>query len=626
MQRITACGVLTVGVLLASGLLKGVRVSGQDSAATSKKNGVTCETTMVPMRDGTLLATDVYRPSTPGPHPVLMQRSPFGGRLGHACFEGASNVMAFWAENGFVALLQDVRGTGRSQGTFRPIVQEQADGYDAVEWAATQQWSTGKVGMLGTQYFGVTQWQAALAAPPHLTAISPGQTATDYHDHWTYMNGVFDLWFAQSWILNYLAPDAHQRQLRQKGMPAADARKAGDEYLARGKQSVFATWVHHVPLSSFPEFRTLAPYYYEWLDHPNYDDYWAKVDVEAQWSKIKVPALVHGGWGDLFAVGSIRGYQGMRAHAGSDLARSDTRLVMQSGGHGGLGVLSYANADSVSLRQVQLRFFDRHLKGLDNGLEKDPRVQLFLQIPPDEGTKAGGQWVSGETFPLPGTEHVRFYLSSKGRAHTANGDGVLSTSRPEPGPANTFVYDPAKPAPSHGGGLCCTPLGPYFGSGAQDQSDLERRDDVLVFTSAPLTSDLAVIGQAKVKFWATSSARDTDFTAKLVDVYPSGFAQNVLDRVVRARFRRGSKLAPSLIEPGKPYEYEIDLGYTASVVKAGHRLRLDVSSSNFPHLARNQNTGNHSATDAELRVARQTLLLDRGHEGYVELSVAPARR
>ena len=627
MGRWLACGsvapcVVIAGMVSLAGVAARGPVFAQKTEAPRDTKGVTCRTEFARMRDGTLLATDVYLPATPGPHPVVMQRSPFGGRLGHACFEGSSTVMAFWAENGYVGLTQDTRGTGRSQGTFHPIVQEQADGYDSVEWAAAQPWSNGKVGMLGTQYFGVTQWQAALTAPPHLVAISPGQTATDYHDHWTYVNGVFDLWFAQSWILNYLAPDTHQRQLVAGGMSPADARKSGDEYLARGKQHVFTDWVRQVPLVSFPEFRTLAPYYYEWLEHPNYDDYWKKVDVEVQWDKIKVPALIHGGWGDLFSVGTIRAFEGMRARGGSALAREGTRLIMQPGGHGGTGVLTYANANEVVLRTEQRRFFDRYMKDADNGIDREPRVRLFVQVPADAGTKADGFWTSGESFPLAATQKVKFYLHSGGRANTRSGDGVLAAAPPSGRAEDTFVFDPSKPVPSLGGGLCCTPLGPYFPSGAQDQSNLEARDDVLVYTSEPLKADLPAIGQVKVKFWAKSSARDTDFTAKLVDVYPDGFAQNVLDRIIRARFRAGSKAPPSLLTPGQTYEYEIDLGYTATMLKSGHRLRLDISSSNFPHFARNSNTGDDPARDSALKTATQTILHGPGNAGYVELSVA----
>jgi putative CocE/NonD family hydrolase len=243
--------------------------------------------------------------------------------------------MAFWAENGYVALTQDSRGTFRSGGTFNPIFQEQSDGYDAVEWAAVQPWSNGRVGLTGTSYFGVTQWQAAVTTPPHLFAVAPGQTATDYHDHWTYVNGVFDLWFAQSWILNFFAPDEYRRQLIAKGVQPDDARKASDEYLAEGKRTILTTWAPHIPLASFANFRSLAPYYYEWLEHANYDDYWAKVDVETRWGKVTAPALVNGGWGDLFAIGSIRSFNGMVASGGSATARNGTKLVMIPGGHGG---------------------------------------------------------------------------------------------------------------------------------------------------------------------------------------------------------------------------------------------------------------------------------------------------
>jgi putative CocE/NonD family hydrolase len=295
---------------------------------------------------------------------------------------------------------------------------------------------------------------------------------------------------------------------------------------------------------------------------------------------------------------------------------------MQSGGHGGTGVLTYANAGDVALRTVQLRFFDRHLKDSNNGLDREPRVQLFVQVPPDTGTQASGFWISGDSFPLANTQTRRLYLQSGGRANTRSGDGVLAGSPPTKAGADSFVYDPQKPVPSLGGGLCCTPLGPYFGSGAQDQSSLEARDDVLVYTSEPLTADIALIGQVKLKFWARSTARDTDFSAKLVDVYPSGFAQNVLDRIVRARFRRGSKLAPLLIVPGRAEEYEIDLGYTATMLKAGHRVRLDMSSSNFPHLARNSNTGNDSNSDGQWQVATQTVLHSREQPAFVELAVA----
>jgi putative CocE/NonD family hydrolase len=544
-------------------------------------------------------------------------------RLGHGCFERTSGAMAYWAERGYVGVTQDSRGTYRSEGTFHPIVQEQADGYDAIEWAAAQPWSNGKVGMAGSSYYGVTQWQAALTSPPHLLAIAPGQTATDYHDHWTYVNGVFDLWFAQSWLLNFFAPDEFRRREIAKGQTPDQALKASDEYLRRSKEEIFSKWSSQVPLADFAEYRTLAPYYYEWLEHPNYDAYWEKVDVEAHWDKVKVPALISGGWSDLFALGSVRGFMGLRAHGGSPASQKGTMLVMQPGGHGGHGVIDYGPAANMDFRALQLRFYDKYVKGIESGIEREPPVQLYVQVPPDNGTQGHGFWITAESFPLPATQKVRFNLRSGGRANSRRGDGVLDTEKPSEGPDDRFVYDPKQAVPSYGGGLCCVTLGSYFGSGAQDQSIIELRDDVLVYTSAPLTQDIAALGQVTVRFWAKSTAKDTDFTAKLVDVHPDGLARNVLDRVVRARFREGSKKPPSLIEPGTAYEYTIDLGYAGSVFKKGHRVRLDISSSNFPHLARNHNTGNEPARDANFVVATQTLLHNTKQPSYVELSVVP---
>ena len=318
---------LVAGTLLAAVAgLTGRPSLAQDPEATA---GVTCETVRVPMRDGVVLATDVYRPAVPGRYPVILQRTPYGFRLGQGCFSsGLSGAMAFWAEHGYVAVSQDARGTFRSEGVFRPIFQEQEDGYDAVEWAAAQPWSNGRVAMTGTSYMGVTQWQAALTTPPHLVAIAPGQTATDYHDHWTYVNGVFDLWFGQSWPLAFFAPDAQRRRLIAGGASGTEAERAAAAWLADGERRIARDLIDRVPLADFADFRELAPYYYEWLAHPNYDEYWAAVDVEAQWEKITVPALVTGAWGDLFHIGSVRGFNGMRARAGSDAARAGTMLVM----------------------------------------------------------------------------------------------------------------------------------------------------------------------------------------------------------------------------------------------------------------------------------------------------------
>jgi putative CocE/NonD family hydrolase len=626
-RRRPAVGLLLVVCVLTASARQPPSDPPAEDTVSANGQGVTCRTVQVRMRDGVLLATDVYLPARPGRYPVILQRTPYGLRLGHGCFTGVSGAMAFWAEHGYVGVNQDVRGTFRSEGSFTPIFQEQDDGYDTVEWAAAQPWSNGRVAMSGTSYFGVTQWQAALTAPPHLAAFAPGQTASDYHDNWTYQNGVFDLWFGQSWILHFFAPDAYRRQLIATGMSPGEALAASDRYLA-DKRAEIPHWVSKVPLADLPEFRTLAPYYYDWLAHPNYDDYWARVDVEAHVGRVTAPALVSGAWGDLFAVGSVRSFEGMRTKAATTAARDGTMLVMESAGHGGAGLVTYRGGaqrgdNDTTLRDLQLRFYDRHVKGIDNGIDREPRVRLFVQVPPDSGTQGSGFWVTGDTFPLPGTEKVIFNLRSGGRANTRFGDGTLDRGQPSAGPDDSFVFDPASPVPSHGGGLCCLSLGFYFNSGAQDQSLLELRDDVLVYTSAPLEADLAVIGPVRVKFWATTTAPDTDFVAKLVDVHPSGFAQNILERVLRARFRHGSKNPPVPVVPGRATEYELELGYTATVFKVGHRIRLDITSSKFPHLARNPNTGGDPSTEARFSVATQTIHHGPGRPSYLELSVVP---
>lgn len=578
-------------------------------------------------------------PATPGKYPVVMQRTPYNrvaGLPGTNCDDsqlGGVYPIAWLAEHGYVAISQDVRGRYRSEGVFSPIQQEQNDGYDAVEWAAVQPWSTGKVGLFGLSYFGLTQWQAAITTPPHLAAIAPNVTSTDYHDHWTYRNGVFDLWFAQSWLLTDFAPDEYHRRLEAQGVPPAVANQVVDAWYADGANKIYSDWIWTLPPASLTAFSQppLAPYYYEWLNHPNYDSYWARVDIERHYGNVKVPALIMGGWYDIFSIGSIRSFQGLRQQGGSNISRSGTKLVMQGGGvHGGDGAINWgpnnpsAWSSTPFVQQQHLRFYDRYLKGIDNGIDAEPAVSIFVQVPPDAGTQGDGYMLHSNEFPLPGTQKVRFNLSSNGKANTRLGGGVLDAAKPSRGPDDNFVYNPADPVISSGGGNCCSTsaLAP-FGGGAQDQSTVELRDDVLVYTSEPLEHDMAVIGQATVRFWAKTSARDTDFTAKLVDVHPDGFAHNVLDRVVRTRFRKGSKQPPSLIEPNKPYEYFIDLGPTATVFKAGHRVRLDISSSNFPNLARNLNTGGGFGDESRITVAKQTIMHNPGHPSFLELDVAP---
>ena len=333
-----------------------------------------------------------------------------------------------------------------------------------------------------------------------------------------------------------------------------------------------------------------------------------------------MPVLHTGGWYDVFAVGTVRNFVGMRASGGSPAARNGTKLVMTCCGHTRTqGLIGWGPEAQTFDETLTTRWFEHYLKGVDNGIDREPDVQLFVMVPPDTGNDGGGFYLAADEYPLQQAQPIRFHLGSGGRANTRHGDGTLGREGSS-GPPDRFVYDPADPVPTMGGNLCC---GDFLLRGAIDQSDVELRDDVLVYTSAPLAEDLVVIGPVTVKLWASSTARDTDFTAKLVDVHLDGIAHNVLDRIVRARYRNGSKSAASLITPGEAYEYTIPLGDTATVFRRGHRIRLEVSSSNFPHFDRNLNTGHPLGQDAAMVTATQTIFHDAAHPSYLELPVAP---
>ena len=298
--------------------------------------GVVCETIQVPMRDGTLLATDKYSPEGgSGQSPVIMARNPYGRGIGGGCFQGLGASVAGFAQHGYIALAQECRGTNRSQGPFREMVQEARDGFDAIEWAGTQSWSTGKVGTTSGSYLGLTQWQPAIHHPPHLAAIAPQITASDYHDNWQYVNGVFDLWFGMSWPSAQWIIDQMIRGLQPQGVPQSTIDQLSAGWNDNVNANLTSKWVWQLPLTGFDQFMTFAPYFYDWIDHPNYDEYWAKLDVETRYDDVKVPALMNSAWYDIFQVGSFRNYAGMRSEGGTAEARRGTKLLVGPYGHAG---------------------------------------------------------------------------------------------------------------------------------------------------------------------------------------------------------------------------------------------------------------------------------------------------
>lgn len=613
----------SVGLLLAG---QAPVVASDQAAPVEQAAAVTCTVQMVPMRDGVKLATEVYMPAGSGPFPVILQRTPYNRSAPNP---GTNCNVAGWrsfAEQGYVVLNQDVRGRYRSEGEFDAMRQEANDGYDAVEWAGTQSWSTGKVGMIGGSYVGLTQWQAAIEQPPHLVAIAPHITASDYLNGWTYQGGAFDLWFDLSWTGLTLAPDTLMRRLAASGMPQEEVTRQVQDFVAEGRRKLLADWVWQTPLTQFAGFRrngNVAPYSDEWMARPSYDDYWATLDLETKYSRVKVPSLNTGGWYDIFQEGTVRNFQGIRSRGGTETARNGSKLIMRALCHAcpantTAGEIDFGPNNTLDLPALQLRWFDFWLKGINNGIMDEPPVRLFVMVPPDTGTKGDGFWVTADQYPLPDSRLTFFYLQSEGKANTSDGDGVLTMDGPG-GLPDTYVYDPRNPVRTVGGQMCCQNA--LLPSGAFDQRVVEGRGDVLVYTSDPLAQDTAVIGPVQVKLWATSSAPDTDFTAKLVDVYLDGYAQNVSEGIIRARYRESDK-DPSWITPGAVYSYTIDLGNTATVFKKGHRIRLEISSSNFPHFDRNPNTGRGFGQDADMQPATQQILHDSDHPSQLVLYVA----
>ena len=567
----------------------------------------------VPMRDGATLYADVFRPDAAGRFPALITRTPYD-KTSPANRTGTLDVVRA-AMNGYAAVVQDVRGRYASDGEFYTFVNEINDGYDSIEWLAAQPWCTGKVGTFGISYVGATQWLAAKSKHPSLAAIAPGFTAHDYHEGWTWQGGAFELGFNLSWAIGALTSANWGKISAQLGLGADDLAK-----LIAAKDSLCGGF-SHLPLSDMPHLKDgLAPYYYDWLAHPEYDDYWQNVCIQESHSDIAIPAFNVGGWYDIFLGGTISNYTGMRANGASHAARAGQRLLIGPWIHSGAppnvsGEYNFGTRSAgaaIDLAGAFLRYYDHHLKGEDNGVPDEKPVRIFVM--------GINQWRYEDAWPLDRAQPTPYYLHSGGRANTLNGDGALSPEAPADEPTDSYLYNPANPVPTSGGGLCCDPA--FMAPGAYDQRPIEARPDVLVYSTPPMEQDTEVTGPISVTLYASTSARDTDFTAKLVDVEPCGYARNLTDGIIRARYLAPRQPA-AFINPGDVYEYTIDLWATANVFKKGHRIRLEISSSNFPRFDRNANTGEPIGSDAAFLPALQTVHHSAAHPSHVTLPIVP---
>jgi len=547
------------------------------------------------MRDGTVLRADIYRPLTEGKFPVLLERTPYNKEGEDFGIRGAAH--------GYVVIVQDVRGRYSSEGDWYPFKNESNDGYDTVEWAASLPYSNGKVGMFGGSYVGATQMLAAIAHPPHLAGICPDVTASNYHDGWTYQGGAFEQWFNESWTSG-LAQDTLNRKVQH----STNAQNG----------------IWKLPLSSYPLFvpppseadstASLAPYFLDWLAHPNYDDYWKRWSIEEHFPDIQVPVLNIAAWYDIFLGGSLRNYMGLKAHAGNEQAQRGQRLVVMIGGHAGsgrnIGDVDFGTAAaSFDVDDLILPWYDYLFKNAQNDFAGKP-VKIFVM--------GANQWRSEDDWPLARAVSTKYFLHSSGKANSLRGDGTLSTAAPRSEVPDQYVYDPANPAPTVGGPLCCDTK--HLAAGPRDQRPVESRNDVLVYSTAPLANDLEVTGPVTLEFYAKSSAVDTDFTGKLVDVSPNGSAQNLTEGIIRARYR-DSQEKPELLNPGQIYKLKLDLWATSNVFRKGHVLRLEVSSSNFPRFDRNPNSGTDVNSAQQFIPATNTIYHDDQHPSALILPI-----
>ena len=554
----------------------------------------------VPMRDGVKLAADVYRPDAPGRFPVIVLRTPYN----KATPDEVQNSR-WYAERGYVVVNEDVRGRFASGGDFYTYRHEAQDGYDTDAWAAVQPWSSGKLGTLGGSYLGYTGLTQAIGGHPALKAVATDVTTTDIYNSWVYSDGAFLLGFSLPW---------------GAGTVYGRTTDGGGAFM---KPEAYAK----LPLNTADaaSYKVDQPYR-DWLAHPlRGDGYWNGISFERQAAKIAIPALVVSGWYDIFLRGALGDHAAIKGAGATPLARAQKRIVIgpwthfktvapRKGGFGGMSTpddVDYGPDAALNGNLLYLRWHDHWLKGVDNGADRDPAVRIFVM--------GENKWRAENEWPLKRTRYTPYYLASGGRANTAAGDGALSTTKPAGAESDRHDYDPANPVQTLGGNICCSSVP----SGAHDHSLVEKRPDVLVFTGPVLDKTVEVTGPIRATLYAASSAPDTDWVVRLIDVDPNGYARNIQDGIVRARYRKGKDAPPSPIEPGRVYQYDIDMWASSNAFLPGHRIRVEVTSSNFPRFDRNLNTGEDPATGTRMAVAHQQVLHSARYPSHVLLPVIP---
>ena len=564
------------------------------------------------MRDGTALMSNVYRPARGGEYPVLLARLPYGKdfALGTAMLDPVKAAGA-----GYIVVVQDVRGRYRSEGKFVPFVREYEDGYDTVEWAAKLPDSDGSVGTYGLSYFGKTQWHAAVMRPPSLKSMAPALTWGNHLNGVQMRGGVQELGLMQYWAHTSLTLDLLFRKYAGErwriGEKLPDVIRTIDELLAGGGYDV-------LPLKDLPNPDELVPFVEGGFGRGVNDEGWDYLNIDDKYESVDAPTFHIGGWYDCFVGETLRQYEAMKARSGEAGMRAP-HLMVGPWTHGNfestLGDLDFGLGSSGSfldyrgdLTDAHLRWFDATLKGREAALEGTSPVKLFVM--------GENRWRGYEEWPPPGSKEEWFMIS----------DGSLSR---EPGGAGDeparYDYEPDDPVPTVGGSIL---LADIHRPGPRDQRGIEARPDLLVYTSQALEGPYTVLGRVYATLFAASSAPDTDFVARLVDVYPDGRAICVCDGILRASARESypapgvvRPVAPSNIEPGKVYEYVIDLWATGITFLPGHRIRVEITSSSHPRWERNLNTGEGALYSSRTEVAHQTVFHDAVRPSRITLTV-----
>jgi len=531
----------------------------------------------VTMRDGIRLSTNIYRPDARGNFPVLLMRSPYGNG-GPDDQEGH-----YYARRGYVVVIQDTRGRYGSEGIFNPMQPEAFDGYDTQQWVGEQSWCNGKIGTIGGSYLGFTQWMPAPLGSPYLKTMFITKSFSDFYRE-AFVGGAFRILRWGSWSYHMSRPDIVDMSFLQEN---SDSAYRAIPFIEQDK---ILGWK--------------IPFLRDWLAHPVKDHYWDRSCVGDNYSDIGTSVYHLGGWFDSFQQGTLDNFKRMTAPDIDPETSARQKLLMGPWIHGTesrlTGDLDFGEDADFDTRELKLRWYDSQLKGIDNGIMQEPPVRIFVM-----GENA---WRYENEWPLARTDYREYYFHSSGNANTLEGDGSIDTAIPGNESPDIFVYDPEDPVITPGRD---EPI---------DQREVEARKDVLVYSTEILKESIEVTGPVEVVLYASSSAINTDFTAKLVDVYPDGKAIRLCEGILRASFR-DPEVPPSAIQPDKVYKYNISLWSTSNLFKEGHKICIEISSSNFPRFDRNLNTGIFPAMDTTFIKATQTVYHNRDYPSCIVLPV-----